>query len=132
MKEPRDWKLIFYESVKGECPVHEFIESLNEGEQTKVVSWLKALSLEGINLHRPFADLLEDGIHELRIKVTGDQVRALYFFCYRDYIIVTHTFIKRTNKVPKKELKKAKKYREDFLTRYNTIEKIRRLRNDGF
>jgi phage-related protein len=108
MKESRDWKLLFYESVKGECPVHDFIESLNEGEQVKVISWLKALKQEGINLHRPFADLLEDGIHELRIKITGDHVRVLYFFCHRDYIIMTHTFFKRTDKVPKKELKKAK------------------------
>ncbi len=130
MNEHRNWKLLFYETTKGECPVYNYIESLKEGEQTKVFAWLKALKQEGINLHRPFADLLEDGIHELRIKVTGDQVRVLYFFCYRDFIIVTNTFIKRTDRVPRKEIKKAKKYREDFLSRYNTIDKVRRLKND--
>ena len=130
MKPQRQWTLLFYETKKGECPVEEFIDSLKEKEQAKVLAWLLALKNEGINLHRPFADLLDDGIHELRIKVTGDQVRVLYFFCYRDFIVATHVFKKTTSKVPKKEIKKAKKYREDFLKRYDS-KKIRRLNDEN-
>jgi phage-related protein len=69
---------------------------------------------------------LEDGIHELRIKLTGDQVRILYFFCYRDIIILTNSFEKHTDKVPKSEIKLAKINREDFLSRY-TEHEIRSL-----
>ncbi len=130
MKSKRQWNLLFYETEKGICPVEKFIDSLKEKEQAKVMAWLLALKNEGINLHRPFADLLEDGIHELRIKVTGDQVRVLYFFCYKDFIVATHSFIKNAIKVPKKEIKKAKKYREDFLQRIDSKE-IRRLRNEN-
>jgi phage-related protein len=71
------------------------------------------------NLTRPYADLLGDGIHELRIKLTGKQVRILYFFCYRQYIILTHSFVKNTDKVPTNAINKAKRLREDFLKRYN-------------
>jgi len=129
MTAQRQWTLLFYETRNGNCPVEEFIDSLKEREQAKIMAWLLALKNEGINLHRPFADILEDGIHELRIKITGDQVRVLYFFCYRDFIVATHAFIKKTSKVPKKEIKKAKKFREDFLKRFDNKE-IRRLKNE--
>ncbi len=77
------------------------------------------LKEHGMNLHRPFADLLEDGIHELRMKITGDQVRVLYFFCFRDVIVLTHDFNKTSDKVPAREIALAKMCRMDFLNRYN-------------
>ena len=60
-----------------------------------------------------------DGIHELRLKLTGDQIRILYFFCYKDFIVLTHVFKKRTDEVPAAEIKKAQKCRDDFLSRFN-------------
>ncbi|WP_039927931.1 type II toxin-antitoxin system RelE/ParE family toxin, partial [Leptospira yanagawae] len=67
---------------------------------------------------RPYADLLIDGIHELRIKLSGSQIRILYFFCYKDYIILTNQFVKNTDKVPNSEINKAIKRRESFLQKY--------------
>jgi phage-related protein len=130
MREKREWTLLFYEFPGGECPVRSFIDALKVNEQAKVLAWLNALKQEGIHLHRPFTDLLKDGIHELRIQISGNQIRALYFFCYRDFIVLTHTFVKRTTQVPDKEIVKAKKYRTDFISRYDTYEKVRRLAQD--
>jgi phage-related protein len=53
-------------------------------------------------------------------------VRILYFFCYKDIIILTNAFEKHTDEVPKPEIKTAKKYRDDFLGRY-TEQEIRSL-----
>ncbi|HBE01897.1 MAG: hypothetical protein A2096_15390 [Spirochaetes bacterium GWF1_41_5] len=113
------WKSYYYEKENGEKPVHDFIESCNEKEQAKILSWVEMLETQGPVLPRPFADILEDGIHELRLKVSGDQVRILYYFCFKDYVILTNTFIKTTDKVPKKEIETAKKYRTDFHRRFN-------------
>jgi phage-related protein len=77
------------------------------------------LETDGPNLPRPYADLLKDGIHELRIKLTGTQVRILYFFCYQNIIVLTHVFVKHTNTVPESEIALAKSYRTDFLSRYS-------------
>ncbi len=120
------WKIIYYENDKKESEVYQYIEQLKENEQAKLFSWLKVLEEKGPNLPRPYADLLEDGIHELRIKITGTQIRILYFFCYKDYIVLTHAFQKSTDKIPKKEINKAKKYKEDFLNRY-TIKDLEEL-----
>ena len=120
------WHVIYYEYKNGHCPVYEFLESLSDREKAKLFNWIALLERDGPQVPRPYADLLEDGIHELRVKLTGDQVRVLYFFCYRDFIVLTHCFTKHAAQVPVAEIEKAKKYRIDFLKRY-TEKKIREL-----
>ena len=41
----------------------------------------------------------------------------MYFFCVDRRIILTNGFIKKTQKTPKKEIEKAKKYRKEYLKR---------------
>ena len=79
---------------------------------------IELLEDKGPNLPRPYADLLEDGVHELRIKLTGTQVRVLYFFCYQNIIVLTNVFDKHSAKAPKSEINIAKESRVDFFNRY--------------
>jgi phage-related protein len=120
------WELLYYVKQDDTKPVEEYIDNLSPGEQAKTLAFIDNLKEQGPDLHRPYADLLEDGIHELRIKLTGDQVRVLYFFCYKNIIVLTNVFEKHTDKVPKSEIKTAKKNRDDFLDRY-TEQEIRGL-----
>jgi len=114
------------ETADGICPVQEFIDTRKDRDQAKIFSWLGLLEEHGPNLPRPYADMLSEGIHELRVKLTGDQVRILYFFCYKEFIILSHAFIKRTNAVPQAEIKRAQKCRADFLKRFGE-KKIREV-----
>ena len=61
----------------------------------------------GPNLGRPHTKLVEKGLFELRIKAQEGIARV--FFCTkRDRkIIMLHSYIKKTNKIPKRELKIA-------------------------
>jgi phage-related protein len=113
-----NWHLLYYVKQDGTKPVEEYIRKLSVNERAKTLAFIQHLKEKGPDLHRPYADLLEDGIHELRVKLTGEQVRILYFFCYKDIIILTNAFEKHTDEVPKPEIKTAKKYRNDFLVRY--------------
>ena len=61
---------------------------------------------------------MEDGIFEIRGKVGSDISRVLYFFYYGGKIILTNGFIKKTQKTPSKEIKRAKKYRKDYIERF--------------
>ncbi|AOP36394.1 hypothetical protein A0128_20480 [Leptospira tipperaryensis] len=115
----RKWKVYYYsESEDEESEIEIFINSKDDRNQAKILAWIEKLEELGPNLPRPYADILKDGIHELRIKLSGDQVRILYFFCYKDYVILTNQFIKRSDKVPKSEIDKAVKRREKFLKKY--------------
>jgi len=113
------WQVLYYETAAGERPVEKFIDSRKDRDQAKIFSWVSLMEEQGPNLPRPYADLLADGIHELRVKLSGDQVRILYFFCYKDYIILTHAFRKQTITVPEGEIKKAQTCRADFLSRFS-------------
>lgn len=125
------WQVLYYEDVNGVCTVLDYIRTRRARDRAKLLSWIEELEKRGPNLPRPYADLLEDGIHELRVKLTGDQVRILYFFCYKDFIILTHEFTKRTQKVPTAEIKKAKTCRTDFLARFDE-EKIKEVSHEKF
>lgn len=65
----------------------------------------------------PYSEELQDGIFELRAKVGSDISRVLYFFMVGRKIILTNGFIKKTQKAPKSEIEKAKRYRDDYLSR---------------
>lgn len=121
-----DYRVLYYEDINQKSQIFNYIEKLKDNEQIKVLNWIKKLQEEGPNLPRPYADYLRDDIYELRVKLTGDQIRILYFFCFKDYIVLTHSFRKNTQKVPPKEIKKALICRNDFLERY-TLDDLKRM-----
>jgi phage-related protein len=122
----KKWNVAYYIEADGTKPVEEYIRKLSVNERAKTLAFVDKLGEKGPDLYRPYADLLEDGIHELRIKLTGTQVRILYFFCYKDIIVLTNIFDKHTDKVPKSEIKLAKRNRDDFLMRF-TEQNIQKL-----
>ena len=95
-----NWKVKYYRDLENNCEVKDCINKLNLKQQAKVLAWIDLLEEEGPTLPRPFADFLREGIHELRIKVSGNQIRILYFFVFQNYIILTHALIKTQSKVP--------------------------------
>ncbi len=111
------WTVSYYKTESGECPVEKFINSRNAKNQQKIFGFLEQLEIEGPYLPRPYADILRDGIHELRIKLSGDEIRVLYFFCYKKNIILTHAFVKHSNKVPDTEIERAIALKNEFLGR---------------
>ena len=111
------WHVLYYETVDGQCPVEEFIVARNQRNRAKILAWIAALKERGPNLPRPYADFLEDGIHELRIRLSGDRIRILYSFCFKDFVVLTNVLSKTTDKVPITAIKEAKRCCADFLSR---------------
>jgi hypothetical protein len=114
----KEWQVLYYSKQDGSMPVKEYIDKLTLREYAKVMAYIELLEDKGPNLPRPYADILTDGIHELRIKLTGKQTRILYFFCYECYIVLTNTFEKHSDKVPKFHIKTSRENRSDFLLRF--------------
>jgi phage-related protein len=115
----KKWKVIYYTDLNGKCYVKDLINSKSINNQQKIMAIIDYLQDMGVNLPRPYSDYLRDGIYELRVKLSGDETRTLYFFCYETYIVLTHSFIKNTLKIPESEINKALECKEDFLNRYN-------------
>jgi hypothetical protein len=113
----KKFNILFCDPFMKPCPVSEFIDDCRPEHQVKVLHFLALLEEMGPTLPRPYADLLEDGIHELRVKLSGDQMRLLYFFCFETYIIVYRALRKNTSKVPEEYIRETRRYRDTFLSR---------------
>lgn len=107
----------YYETADGQCDIAEFLDGLKQSQRDKVLAWITQLEKEGPTLPRPYADVLKDGIHELRVKVSRDHVRVLYFFCFETRIVLSHAFTKRQSRVPPGEITKAINRRNDYVSR---------------
>ena len=116
MTTDADYEILFYVKVNGECPVDPFLDSLPVKARAKLEKWMQLLEELGPDLPRPYADTVREKIRELRVVFGSNQYRLLYFFFERK-IIVTHGFIKKSQKVPKEEIERAMCFMEDFHER---------------
>lgn len=76
------FEVYVYEKVDGNCPVDEFLASVDIKMRAKIVGLLKILEEKGNMLREPYSKHLEDGIFELRCQVGNNISRVLYFFYY--------------------------------------------------
>lgn len=64
-------EVLFYQHADGRSPVGEWLEELrnmDEKAYAKCVAVVERLEELGYELRRPTADMLRDGIHELRAR----------------------------------------------------------------
>ena len=115
------FEVVLYEKANGECPVEEFITSLDMKMQAKMIGLLELLEEKGNQLREPYSKSIDDGIFELRCKVGNNITRILYFFYYEGKIILTNGFVKKTQKTPTEEIKLAKERRSDFEERMGKV-----------
>lgn len=113
----KQYEVIFYLDKRGRCLTDEFLDGLQVRVRAKVEKWIEKLEEEGPNLPRPFADIVKGKIRELRIVFGSNYYRFLYFFLGK-IIVITHGFLKKTDKIPEREIERAERIRHDFLGRY--------------
>lgn len=80
--------------------------------QDKCIVRVERLAEMGHELRRPEADLLRDGIYELRASHRGVQYRMLYFF-YGKVAVISNGLIKE-RKVPVREIERTVRNRSVF------------------
>ena len=111
----------FYKTPNGSCPVQEFLNSLDKKMRAKLLRLILLLEENGNELREPHSKPLGDGIFELRAIQGNNISRVLYFFVTGNTIILTNGFIKKAQKTPQSEVRLAKKYREDYLKRKESL-----------
>ena len=116
-KRLENFDIDFFKLDNGECPIKDYLNSIDKKLRAKILWTIGLLETNGNMLGMPYSEHLDDGIFELRTKQGSDISRVLYFFCIVKNIILTHGFTKKTNKVPKREIETAKRYRDIYLNR---------------
>ncbi len=98
-----EWQIIYYnERLESE------ILDLPEGLLARYLH-LTDLMLEfGSNLGLPHTKAIDNGLFELRVKSKEGIARVFYCTKVGKKIIMLHSYIKKSQKIPKRELKIAK------------------------
>ncbi len=87
--------------------VREFIAAQPEECQAQYLAMIERLEQDGY-LIEPFAKKLDRELFELRVR-RGRQIRVVYCYDDGDVIVGLHAFVKKTQKMPQKEIKQAKR-----------------------
>jgi len=101
--------VLFYQDEDGKVPVLDWLHTLRERNERafrKCFGVIQLLSQSGYDLRRPHADLLRDGVFELRARVGNVNYRILYGFVGKDVALLTAGFTKE-KKIPGKEVERA-------------------------
>ena len=85
----------------------KFILNLDKKTQAKLTRMVNLLKENGIDLKMPYAKQLGDKMWELRI-LGQQQIRVIYVF-NGTQIIILNWFLKKTNRIPVREIETAKK-----------------------
>lgn len=110
--------VIFYRTADGKCPARELLDSLS-GKAAQKVAWVLSL-VEDLDVvpSTYFKKLVgTEEIWECRIQLGSHAYRIFCFFDGRAVVVLTHGFIKKTQKTPQRELERAEAYRRDYLQR---------------
>ena len=109
--------VLFYKTIDGRCPVQEFLDSLPGKVSQKIVWVLRLLEDMDIVPASYFKKLAgTEDIWECRIQFSSNAYRIFCFFM-NNSVVLTHGFVKKSQKTPAGEIERAEAYRRDFLKR---------------
>lgn len=109
-------QVIFFKDEDGTVPVRDWLRDLqhrNRQAFAKCVVRIRRLAELGHELRRPEADLLRDGIYELRAREGRVNYRILYFYHGRNIAILGHALTKE-DQVPKADIDRAMRRKSAF------------------
>lgn len=103
--EGNGWIVAFYLDARGRNPVLEFINSLPEPDQARVLRVLKLLQEFGPLLGMPHARPIEGKLWELRAGAS----RVFYLAYTGRQFVLLHGYLKKTQEAPRREIETARR-----------------------
>lgn len=94
----------------------QFLEKLPKKDQQKLIAMIKTVQNHGLQtaIRMKWIKKLDKDLYEIRSKQGTNIQRAIYFQIKDEYYYITHSFTKKTQQTPKKEINKAKRIRSQF------------------
>lgn len=110
--------VIFYRTVDSKCPVREFLDSL-PGKAAQKAAWVLSLIEDLDIVPSPYFKKLAgtEEIWECKIQFGSNAYRIVCFLDGNSVVVLTHGFVKKTQKTPQREIELAEAFRRDYLQR---------------
>ncbi|MBD5554538.1 MAG: type II toxin-antitoxin system RelE/ParE family toxin [Roseburia sp.] len=112
----------FYEDKNGVSEIRDYFVKLAEDAKTdksarinknKIFSYVRALEEYGTRIGKPIVKHIDGNLWELR-----PLSNRIFFFYWKDNkFVLVHYYIKKSQKTPKKEIKKAMKNIKNWIER---------------
>ena len=112
----------FYSTADGVSELWDFLDDLQKKavtnkdariQQKQITQYIQLLEDHGTRIGEPVTKHLEEDIWELR---PGNN-RVLFFYHKDNTYVLLHQFRKTTQKTPRREIRKAKAERDDWIAR---------------
>lgn len=97
-----EWEIFYYNDS-----VQQDLVSLPAGIQARYIHLTDRMLVYGPNLGMPHTKAIDNGLLELRLKSKEGIGRVFYCTIVGKKIVMLHTFIKKSQRTPAKELKVA-------------------------
>lgn len=114
------YNIVFYKDKNGKSEIEDYLLKLQKKKDkdsriklNKITAYIDMLLKYGTNMGTPYVKHLDDEIWELRPL----RDRILFAYWENNKLILLSIFMKKTQKTPQREIKKAKRYLEDFRKR---------------
>ena len=102
-----EYTVYYFVSPSGDNPVSDFLDSLSEQQQAKILRLFQYIKLDGLSFILPHTKKLT-GTPLWEIRILGkDNLRVLYAVPLQNTVLLLHGFIKKNQKTPAKELQTA-------------------------
>jgi phage-related protein len=110
-------EVILYNKPDGEYPVEQFLESL-PGKVSQKITWVIHLIEDLDRVPAQYFSKLTDSddIWEFRIKL-GSNIYRVFAFFDGNKVILTNGLVKKTQKTPPGDIKRAEEYKKEYLNR---------------
>jgi len=110
-------EVVFYNKPDGECPVEQFLGSLPVKVAQKII-WVVHLIEDLDRVPSQYFSKLSgtDDIWEFRIKL-GSNIYRVFAFFDGHKVILTNGLVKKTQKTPAGDIKRAEDYEKEYLNR---------------
>ena len=115
----RKFETSFYINNKGGFPVEDFLNKISRRAVQKFLYKDELLKTFGLTLKEPHCKHIKEDIYELRFKGGEGQIRVFYFSFINKTFVCLHGFVKKSQKMPKKEFKIAVSRKNDILEVHN-------------
>lgn len=120
------YNIEFYEKANGKSEIWDFLEKLRQKatnnkdariQYKQILLHIQLLQDNGTILPENITKHIEDDIWELRPGTN----RIFYFYYADNTFVLLHSFRKKSQKTPYREIAKARAERDDYITRKGVL-----------
>lgn len=113
MKIGKRISVVFYQSDRCNEPVRDWLLDLPVSARKVIGEDIKTVEF-GWPVGMPVSRSIGDGLYEVRTDLSNKTIARVFFTIYKNYMVLLHGFIKKTQQTPQKEIRTARRRMRKF------------------